>query len=70
MAIFAAPKVPDYSASCTEEQTIGMPAEWTEMGAEMRQVAKGTGHATSVGRERYDASDSTAGCMPEGWNTF
>jgi hypothetical protein len=31
--IFAAAKFPAYSASCTDEHTIGMPVECTEIGA-------------------------------------
>ena len=34
--ILAAAKVPAYSASCTDEHTIGMPVECTEMGALMK----------------------------------
>ncbi len=66
MAVLAVPKVPDHSASCALEQTIGIRVEAIEMGALMNDGSPGMPRwwkapatLSALGRERYDASDMT-----------
>jgi hypothetical protein len=77
IAVLAAPKVPNHSASWTLEQTMGMRVEAIEIGALTKDGSPGMPRwwkspATlpAWGRERYDASDMTWRIMLDGRITF